>query len=705
MASAMVHPRLKRILSEPSSSSAVSSPASSVLNVGKPDTDADPESEEQEHDVGRKGSDGGRASPGSGMDISDEDGAPKQLQGDHDSADADVPAGDAVGTSASSDTQKAADSTPSNTRMPTPQPAQDHHHHLIPMSHSRSRSPSQSPARTKDASSIPPSTSASASVSANRTPAPDPDPERRPSLKIKLKLGARPVQAVEESTGRRGRSGVRGARARGKEGASAPLTFTLPPRSRTGASLRAGACAAPTADAGALLASSHPSPSSAESEDAEPESESENADADVGVGPGHDAMDVDGQVLEGLRDDVESEGEEMEDEDNEVLPGESKARLTARQAVLASVVGAEHVELATSSRKKQLTTEEIALRREETARKRKNMSEKKLEDEKTETINRLLKKQSSRSRAKRSALNSSVVPTPQSTHSGEEGDSDNAVGGGGGGGGGGVGVSNGGSGGGGALPTAPELKGIPGPAWRWVSNRAGLVLGVPDEALDTAWGASGQLTPAPVLPNVKARAVCDVAGCGALRKYRLVRDFERGVDGGMGVGAGVVGWVGGGVLAVFCVCRPCVGNGGFLPCSTDVRVGPRAGTSNAAHSLVLALLNTTHQKLSYSDYWSIYIGPGDIYDHLAPGSPHRPYSVAFAESTPVIYTTALRLGQPHSLTPDNASFTTHYETVGHKHATGLMKFLASPLIDTELEDPTRSHSVRRALRDERGTSH
>ncbi|TFK19484.1 hypothetical protein FA15DRAFT_648267 [Coprinopsis marcescibilis] len=36
---------------------------------------------------------------------------------------------------------------------------------------------------------------------------------------------------------------------------------------------------------------------------------------------------------------------------------------------------------------------ELALKREETARKRKNLSEKKLEDEKAETINRLLKKQ------------------------------------------------------------------------------------------------------------------------------------------------------------------------------------------------------------------------------------------------------------------------------------------------------------------------
>ncbi|KAH9959808.1 hypothetical protein BC827DRAFT_1156104 [Russula dissimulans] len=51
---------------------------------------------------------------------------------------------------------------------------------------------------------------------------------------------------------------------------------------------------------------------------------------------------------------------------------------------------------ATSNRK---TNEaEIALRREETARKRKYLSEKKLEDEKAETINRLLKKSGTRNR-------------------------------------------------------------------------------------------------------------------------------------------------------------------------------------------------------------------------------------------------------------------------------------------------------------------
>ena len=77
--------------------------------------------------------------------------------------------------------------------------------------------------------------------------------------------------------------------------------------------------------------------------------------------------------------------------------------LTARQAVLANVVDPTHVSLsesrlqlafslpnpntiadqpASGRKKKPLTDLEIALKREETARKRKNLTEKKLEDEK-----------------------------------------------------------------------------------------------------------------------------------------------------------------------------------------------------------------------------------------------------------------------------------------------------------------------------------
>ncbi|KAI6021214.1 hypothetical protein EDC04DRAFT_2869833 [Pisolithus marmoratus] len=106
------------------------------------------------------------------------------------------------------------------------------------------------------------------------------------------------------------------------------------------------------------------------------------------------------------------DGDEDGDEDGAI--GGSSRPMTSRQAVLASVVDSSHVSLSESSRKKkQLTEEEIALRREETARKRRNLSEKKLEDEKMETINRLLKKQS-KSKNKRNVLSTADDRTPVS---------------------------------------------------------------------------------------------------------------------------------------------------------------------------------------------------------------------------------------------------------------------------------------------------
>ncbi|KAG5636437.1 hypothetical protein H0H81_008081 [Sphagnurus paluster] len=92
---------------------------------------------------------------------------------------------------------------------------------------------------------------------------------------------------------------------------------------------------------------------------------------------------------------------ESEDSMSDSQPSTSTRPMTARQAVLASVVDSSHVSLGGSRQKKApLNETELALRREETARKRRNLTEKKLEDEKAETINRLLKKQS-RPRTKR----------------------------------------------------------------------------------------------------------------------------------------------------------------------------------------------------------------------------------------------------------------------------------------------------------------
>ena len=109
--------------------------------------------------------------------------------------------------------------------------------------------------------------------------------------------------------------------------------------------------------------------------------------------------------------DIESEDEDEDDEDDEggttrstsvATTGAGGRALTARQAVLANVVDSSHVVLGmcfapclpspcsslylaeppNPRKKKPLTEIEIALKREETARKRRNLTEKKLEDEK-----------------------------------------------------------------------------------------------------------------------------------------------------------------------------------------------------------------------------------------------------------------------------------------------------------------------------------
>lgn len=101
--------------------------------------------------------------------------------------------------------------------------------------------------------------------------------------------------------------------------------------------------------------------------------------------------------------DVESEDSDEDDDDSRstsaaTAPGRP---LTARQAALRNVVDPLHVSLSAyvlhicphyalyppaepqnTRKKKQLTEWEMALKREETARKRRNLTEKKLEDEK-----------------------------------------------------------------------------------------------------------------------------------------------------------------------------------------------------------------------------------------------------------------------------------------------------------------------------------
>ncbi|TBU64942.1 PAPA-1-like conserved region-domain-containing protein [Dichomitus squalens] len=239
--------------------------------------------------------------------------------------------------------------------------------------------------------------------------------------------------------------------------------------------------------------------------------------------------------------DIESEDEDEEEDDEEgttrstsvATAGAGARALTARQAVLANVVDSSHVALSeppNPRKKKPLTEIEIALKREETARKRRNLTEKKLEDEKAETINRLLKKQS-RARGKRNAL-STAEDRPGPGEAAGEGEEEEIV----------------------------EAFAPPPTMYRWVSSarspstpakgEAGeavpepvmtLSFSVPVSALPhkeegenvmevDSGNGSLHIPPPPRLPPAELPK-CDVQGCTSLRKYRLVRDFQKGACG------------------------------------------------------------------------------------------------------------------------------------------------------------------------------
>ncbi|EEB09766.1 Ino80 complex subunit Ies2 [Schizosaccharomyces japonicus yFS275] len=113
-------------------------------------------------------------------------------------------------------------------------------------------------------------------------------------------------------------------------------------------------------------------------------------------------------------DEEEEEEEEPEDEEEDMdfesetfaQPSTPIHRMTKRQRAKQGFLEEGEDELLelpleTSGRKK-LTPEEMALRRIENARKRKNQSEQRLEEEKQETINRLLKRQATTGRNGRS---------------------------------------------------------------------------------------------------------------------------------------------------------------------------------------------------------------------------------------------------------------------------------------------------------------
>lgn len=225
-------------------------------------------------------------------------------------------------------------------------------------------------------------------------------------------------------------------------------------------------------------------------------------------------------------EDIESEdpmSPESEDEDESASgsrpPGQPKP-MTTRQAVLASMVDSSHVSLGEgkSSKKKILNETELALRREETARKRKNLTEKKLEDEKAETINRLLKKQT-RPRNKRGTALDDRSPMPsigkkvkaklkdEDGEGGDEGDEEEVV-----------------------DVVEEEFKPV---MYRWISSTKKTDGESPSMVLSFSVPQPVALAPPPEpeVPQPTGPATCAVEGCGQLRKYRLVKDWTVGACG------------------------------------------------------------------------------------------------------------------------------------------------------------------------------
>ncbi|KZT51207.1 hypothetical protein CALCODRAFT_443421, partial [Calocera cornea HHB12733] len=132
-------------------------------------------------------------------------------------------------------------------------------------------------------------------------------------------------------------------------------------------------------------------------------------------------------------------------------------------------------------KKKNLTPQELELRKQEQSRKRSLQSAQKLEDEKQATIRRLLAKQAPKTRGSRSGLGSVTAP-------GSSGDGS----------------------------ATPQLPPVPMLA-RWASTKDGM-----------RWAA--KVEPAPP-PRARPQATCAVAGCEQMRKYRSVKDFEKGACG------------------------------------------------------------------------------------------------------------------------------------------------------------------------------
>ncbi|KAI5195689.1 hypothetical protein E4T39_08111 [Aureobasidium subglaciale] len=124
----------------------------------------------------------------------------------------------------------------------------------------------------------------------------------------------------------------------------------------------------------------------------------------------------------GAEDDDEDLDSELEGEDGDATLDLTK--LTRRQRAVFDEEQDESLMALSNEaqKKKHLTAEEHAMRRAEMARRRKNLSEKRNEEEKMDTINKLLKKPATkrRTRAEIIAAQNAAEGTPMYTEDGEE---------------------------------------------------------------------------------------------------------------------------------------------------------------------------------------------------------------------------------------------------------------------------------------------
>ncbi|OAT09838.1 hypothetical protein BDBG_05543 [Blastomyces gilchristii SLH14081] len=191
-----------------------------------------------------------------------------------------------------------------------------------------------------------------------------------------------------------------------------------------------------------------------------------DSDADADGEPDETAVPDEPSELVEDEEIEEEEDEEEEEEDEEEVESDSGTPITASRASTPDVtkmtkrqrgrmeLGGDFLQLPMEPQvKKHLTAEEHAMRRAEMARRRKNLSEKRNEEEKMDTINKLLKKQAPKRRGKISAAETAAAgdTTPRTQE-----------------------------------PQEPEK---PDPIMiRYVSNRDGRRVGVPEEWFGTPAG-------------------------------------------------------------------------------------------------------------------------------------------------------------------------------------------------------------------------